>query len=142
LPPLRTEENRQQLVDAFNKGEISLIASNHRPRSFEEKEEPFGISAFGATGIQETFSALVSLCDRLDTHQLIKSLSEKAYDAIGMPIPAIQEEHLACLTVFDLTAPSTWLGQSQSLSNNSPIPQKQLQGKVIGVIHQSKAFWS
>ncbi len=36
-PPLRTESNRRQLLDAFRRGEIDFLVTDHAPHTIEEK---------------------------------------------------------------------------------------------------------
>ena len=40
-PPLRTEDDRQALIDGLRDGTIDCIATDHAPHAAEEKEVPF-----------------------------------------------------------------------------------------------------
>ena len=49
-PPLRTEADRQALIDGLRSGVLDCIATDHAPHSREEKEEPFELAPMGVTG--------------------------------------------------------------------------------------------
>jgi dihydroorotase len=57
-PPLRSEADRQALVDALRSGTIDCVATDHAPHAREEKEEPFELAAMGVTGLETAFAAL------------------------------------------------------------------------------------
>ena len=39
-PPLRTEKDRQMLIEGLKDGTIDMIATDHAPHSREEKDRP------------------------------------------------------------------------------------------------------
>jgi dihydroorotase len=51
-PPLRTETDRDRLLDAVSAGVISAICSDHQPHELEAKLTPFGESAPGISGLE------------------------------------------------------------------------------------------
>lgn len=57
-PPLRTEADRQALIEALRDGTIDCIATDHAPHSAEEKYVPFEQAAFGVTGLEVAFATL------------------------------------------------------------------------------------
>ena len=57
-PPLRTEADRQALIEALRSGAIDCIATDHAPHAREEKEEPFEQAPMGMTGLETAFAAL------------------------------------------------------------------------------------
>src|SRR5258707_683008 len=57
-PPLRTETDRQALVDALRSGVIDCIATDHAPHARHEKEVPFEQAPMGTTGLETAFAAL------------------------------------------------------------------------------------
>ncbi len=74
-PPLRTEEDRYQLLDAFKRGEIDYLATDHAPHAPEEKLK--GIS--GLTGL-DTYGSVVSWLiqqEQVDPKVIAKACSEK-----------------------------------------------------------------
>ncbi len=57
-PPLRTEKDRQSLIDALNDGTIDAIASDHAPHTFDEKDSEFEYAPFGVIGLETTFNVI------------------------------------------------------------------------------------
>jgi dihydroorotase len=57
-PPLRSEEDREALIEGLRDGTIDCIATDHAPHSAEEKEVPFEAAAMGVTGLETAFSVL------------------------------------------------------------------------------------
>ena len=57
-PPLRTEDDRQALIEGLRDGTIDCIATDHAPHAAEEKEVPFEEAAMGVTGLETAFAAL------------------------------------------------------------------------------------
>ena len=57
-PPLRTEDDRQALIEGLRDGTIDCVATDHAPHAAEEKEVPFEQAAMGVTGLEQAFAAL------------------------------------------------------------------------------------
>ena len=57
-PPLRTESDRQALIEGLRDGTIDCIATDHAPHASEEKEVPFEGAAMGVTGLETAFAAI------------------------------------------------------------------------------------
>ncbi len=51
-PPLRSEEDRQALLEAIADGTVDAIATDHAPHSTLEKELEYGLAAFGISGLE------------------------------------------------------------------------------------------
>ena len=57
-PPLRSEDDRQALIEALRSGVLDCIATDHAPHAREEKEQPFEAAPMGVTGLETAFAAL------------------------------------------------------------------------------------
>ncbi len=57
-PPLRTEADRQALIDALIDGTVDCIATDHAPHAVHEKEKPFEAANMGVTGLETAFSSV------------------------------------------------------------------------------------
>lgn len=51
-PPLRSEEDRQALIQALNDGVIDIIATDHAPHTQEEKDCEYNLAPFGISGLE------------------------------------------------------------------------------------------
>lgn len=57
-PPLRTETDRQALIEALKDGTIDCIATDHAPHAVHEKEVPYEAANMGVTGLETAFSSV------------------------------------------------------------------------------------
>jgi dihydroorotase len=57
-PPLRTEDDRQALIEALRSGIVDCIGTDHAPHAPHEKEIPFEVANMGVTGLETAFAAL------------------------------------------------------------------------------------
>ena len=90
-PPLRTEADRQALIEALRSGTIDCIATDHAPHTSNEKEVPFEQAAMGVTGLETAFSVLYTdlvLPGVLELGMLLERLSGGA-EPLGFEAPRI-----------------------------------------------------
>ncbi len=57
-PPIRSEEDRQALIEGLKDGTIDMIATDHAPHSLEEKGKGLEKSLMGVVGLETAFSVL------------------------------------------------------------------------------------
>ena len=57
-PPIRSEEDRQALVEGIIDGTIDMIATDHAPHSAEEKSRGLEKSLMGVVGLETAFAVL------------------------------------------------------------------------------------
>lgn len=57
-PPLRSEKDRQELVNALKNGEIDILATDHAPHTYEDKLGEFDYAAFGISGLETALALL------------------------------------------------------------------------------------
>ena len=133
-PPLRTEADRQSLLEALRTGTIDCIATDHAPHTSNEKEVPFEGAAMGVTGLETAFSVLYTDLVRpgsLELATLIERLGGGA-EALGFEAPRIARGAEANLTLCDLEA--EWEAGAEgweSRSDNSCFAGRRLNGRVL-----------
>ena len=54
-PPLRSEEDREALIEGLLDGTIDMLATDHAPHTREEKSRGLKDSAMGITGLETAF---------------------------------------------------------------------------------------
>lgn len=69
-PPLRTEKDRQALIEGLKAGIIDCIATDHAPHSVEEKAVDFKKAPFGVIGMENAFSVIYDRLVRTGTIDL------------------------------------------------------------------------
>lgn len=57
-PPLRTEADRQALIEGLLDGTIDMLATDHAPHTWEEKTNPFDEAPFGISGLETALAAV------------------------------------------------------------------------------------
>src|SRR6185436_16198314 len=60
-PALRSEADRQAMVEGVRNGAIDAIVSSHDPQAPETKRLPFAQAAYGAIGLETLLPAALSL---------------------------------------------------------------------------------
>ena len=134
-PPLRTEQDRQALIEALREGLIDVVTSAHSPAPAEDKRRPFSEAAPGAVGLETLLPALLSLHheDGLDLLDLLRPVTSGPAGVLGLPGGALSEDAPADLVLFDPNAPVVIDAAAlRSKSKNSPFDGRRLQGKVAG----------
>jgi dihydroorotase len=133
-PPLRSEADRQALIEGLRDGTIDCIATDHAPHAGEEKEVPFEQAAMGVTGLETAFAALhteLVLPGVLDLALLVERMSAGA-EPFGVARPSLKPGSEANIALCDLDARWT-VGENgyESRSSNSWCAGRKLTGRVL-----------
>jgi dihydroorotase len=133
-PPLRTEDDRQALIEGLRDGTIDCIATDHAPHAVEEKEVPFEEAAWGVTGLETAFAALhtdLVLPGVLPLELLIERLTCGGAP-FGVETARIEVGATANLALIDPKL--TWtVGEEgyESRSDNNCFGGRELTGRVL-----------
>jgi dihydroorotase len=136
-PPLRSESDRQALIEGLRTGTIDCIATDHAPHARHEKEVPFEEAPMGTTGLETAFASVYTdlvLPGVLPLSLVLEKLNAGAA-LMGLPTPVIAVGKPADLVLIDLEA--TWeVGEAgyESRSENCCFAGRTLHGKVITTI--------
>jgi dihydroorotase len=133
-PPLRSEVDRQALLDGLRDGTIDCIATDHAPHAAEEKEVPFEQAAMGVTGLETAFAAIhtdLVLTGALDLGLVIERLAGGA-EPFDLPRTSLAVGSEANIALCDLDAEWT-VGEEgyESRSQNSWCAGRTLTGRVL-----------
>jgi dihydroorotase len=102
-PPLRSRTEQKKLLEAFLKGQIQIISTDHAPHTLQEKED---LELAGVPGLETCLPLLFNYCKPLDMRKLtliIRALVINPRSLMNLPgkgIIAVNEP--ANLTVIDL----------------------------------------
>ena len=136
LPPLRTEEDKNALINGLKDGTIDFICSDHTPQDIENKEVEFDFAGFGAIGTQTLFACINGL-DNFSLEEKIAFISSKPRNVFQLPSVKIEMGEIANLTLFNpLVEEEFTLENNLSKSKNSPLFGKKLKGQVYGIINK------
>ena len=132
-PPLRTESDRQALIEGLRSGAIDCIATDHAPHAREEKEQPFELAPMGVTGLETAFAALhtgLVLPGLVDLSLLVERMTAGG-EPFGLPVPRIEPGEPANVVLVDLDA--EWeVGEAgyESRSANCAFAGRRVTGRV------------
>lgn len=152
-PPLRTEGDRQALIQALREGLIEAIATDHAPHAPEDKACEFGVAAFGVVGLETAFGVCMQLVHtgQLDLPTLIERLTwgparvlGRGEGALGRPplprgLGTLQPGAPADVVIVDPDA--EWTVDPEAFASrgrNTPFAGWRLRGRVIATIVEGK----
>ncbi len=144
MPPLRSEADRQAVVDGLADGTIDAIASDHSPHDQDSKRQPFGQAAFGIVGLESLLPLSLAPVHREEIailDQLAKLTCGPA-GVLGLPGGRLQMGAPADLVLFDQGHP--WKLDPDSFlskSKNSPFEGHLVQGKVLRTIVDGRTIY-
>jgi dihydroorotase len=148
-PPLRTEADRQALIDGLRSGVIDCIATDHAPHARDEKEVPFEQAPMGTTGLETAFAAVYTHLVEpgvLDLGLVVDRMTSGG-EPLGIPAPRVRPGEEANLVLADLGA--EWeVGEHgyESRSENCCFAGQRLRGRVLltiaagAVAYRERAF--
>jgi dihydroorotase len=133
-PPLRTEVDRQALIDGLRSGVIDCIATDHAPHARDEKEVPFEQAPMGTTGLETAFAAVHTelVVPGVLSLALVVDRMTAGAAQLDLPVPRIAPGAPANLTLVDLDA--EWeVGEDgyESRSENCCFAGRRLRGRVL-----------
>jgi len=137
-PPLRDEQDRAAMIEGIADGSVDVIATDHAPHHYDEKQVEFDRAPFGITGLE---TAVSLCCDRLvhagviGLARLIELLSVNPARILGVPGGSLAEGAPADVSILapDL-AVTVSVARMRSKSRNTPFDGWRLRGGVAATI--------
>lgn len=138
-PPLRSESDKNALIEGIIDGTIDVIATDHAPHSADEKSKGLKGSAMGITGLETAFPVLYTFLvkkDIITLEKLIELMSVNPKKILGIPL---DEENYS---VIDLDAEYT-VDSSKfiSMGKATPFDGMKVYGKNILTVYNGKTVW-
>jgi dihydroorotase len=139
-PPLRSESDRLQLIEAIKDGTIDFLSSDHCPENIENKQVEFDYASTGMIGLESALSASWTvLKQHLSLDQFVALWSVNIRKALHIKVPHIEEGQEAELSIFSPEHVFTFSKHHRkSLSDNTAYYGEVLTGKVLGVVSKGK----
>ena len=134
LPPLKTEEDRKEIIKGIIDGTIDAIVSDHTPHDQDAKRIPFNQAEFGGVGLETLLPLTLSLVKNkhLDLIDAISKITYNPAKILGLNLGSIQPKSEADLIIFDLNSP--WKINPDSFfskSKNTPFDGVLVEGKNL-----------
>ncbi len=143
-PPLRTEADREALIEGLLEGTLDCLATDHAPHSDYEKDREIDYAPFGIIGLETALSAsLVALyhSKRCELSTVIDLWTRRAARILGLPKGTLAPGADADITLFDPDEHWTVHEPFQSRSTNTPWLGHELRGIVKRTIVAGKTVW-
>ena len=143
-PPLRTEDDRQAIVEGLVTGVIDVIASDHLPQDEDAKRLPFGQAAFGGIGLETLLSVALELYHNghMPLLKLLRLLTSGPADLMKLPAGRLETGAAADLVLFDPNR--GWKVDSdhmRSKSKNTPFDGRPVQGMVLRTVIDGRSVF-
>ena len=143
-PPLRTEADRQALVEGIKDGTIDIIATDHAPHTLAEKQRPYSEAPAGISGFETAVGSLMWLVQskQLTLTELVACLTSKPAAILHKPLGSFIPDTMANITIIDPL--KEWVvdvNKFVSLGKNTPLAGLKLTGKVVATIYQGNLIY-
>ncbi|MEO1108564.1 MAG: dihydroorotase [Pseudomonadota bacterium] len=143
-PPLRSEDDRQAVIEAVRTGLIDTISSMHTPQDEESKRLPFEEAASGAVALETLLPAALRLyhSGQLDLPTLFRAMTLNPAKRLGLNSGRLSKDAPADLVLFDPDIPFVLDRFTlRSKSQNTPFDGQRMQGKVIATYVAGKEVY-
>lgn len=145
-PPLRTAEDVAAVRAGIADGTLDVIATDHAPHHYDEKEQAFDEAPFGIVGLETALGlAVTELVEKgvITLPQLVERMSTAPARAFRLPGGTLRPGSPADVTVFDPSA--EWTVEPEaflSRSRNTPFGGWRLRGRALYTIVGGRVVWN
>jgi dihydroorotase len=142
-PPLRSAADRDAVIAGVADGTLDVIATDHAPHHYDEKEQAFDDAPFGLIGLETALGLVITeLVEKgvLSLPQLVDRMSCAPAKAFALQGGTLSRGAPGDVTVFDPTLewqvdPTSFLSKSR----NTPFGGRKLRGRAVLTIVDGRA---
>jgi dihydroorotase len=133
-PPLREDLDREAIRQGLKDGTIDVIATDHAPHHYDEKEREFADAPNGIIGLETALAVNITWLVRsgiIDLPVLIDRMSTAPAKIFRLPGGTLRKGSLADVTVFDPA--QEWVvdaSRFRTKGRNTPYAGMKLAGRV------------
>lgn len=144
-PPLRTEEDRQAVIEGLRDGTITVIASDHAPHHEDDKRCGLSCAAFGITGLETLLPVSLELVRAgvLPLADVLAKLTVNPATLLGLDAGTLAIGSAADICIFDPGA--TWTvdrNRMVSKGRNTPWHGREMSGRVSRTISAGRVVFA
>ncbi len=144
-PPLRREEDMLEVRRGLADGTLDVLATDHAPHHYDEKEQAFEDAPFGIVGLETALGLMLThVVDEgiVDLSTLVDRMSCGPARAFGLPGGTLREGSPGDVTVIDPAAEWTVEpGAFLSKSANTPFGGWDLRGRARYTVVEGRVVW-
>ena len=138
-PPIRSEKDRDALINGIKLGLINCIATDHAPHSIVDKEKDFKNASCGMIGLESAFGLVnkTLIDEKYSIESIINLFTINPSKIINIQPNVIKVNNLAEINIIDPN--KDWVFSKESIlskSSNSPIIGKEMLGKILTTINK------
>ncbi|CAN5654722.1 dihydroorotase [soil metagenome] len=145
-PPIRSNADREALIDGLASGAIDWVATDHAPHEMSTKTKPFADASFGTLGLETMVPVILDLVQkrRLTPARAVQVMSTAPAKFLGLSESYGHLRVGAPMRAILVNPDVAWTVRAQehsSLSKNTCFDGARLTGKVIAHVTPS-GIWS
>lgn len=137
-PPLRSQDDKEALVQGILDGTIDMIATDHAPHSVEEKSKGLEKSLMGVAGLETAFAVMYTEFVKkgtLSVERLAELMSVNPRKRFGIDVGD-------GFTVFEVVNPYVIEPEKfVTLGRATPFAGKEIFGKCIITVHDGRVVY-
>ena len=143
-PPLRTEKDKEKIIEGIKDGTIDMIVTDHAPHSDEEKAKPLEKAPSGIIGLETSLGlGIKSLVQpgHISLMKLMELMSKNPAEFYRLTPASITEGAVADIVIFGEN--ELWKADKfESKAKNTPFIGWELPGKVHYTICDGNIVYS
>lgn len=136
-PPLRSEDDRQAVVEGLKDGTIDAIASDHSPHDQDSKRLPFAQAEFGVIGLETLLPLSLELYHNghLGLPEMLGLLTHRPADILSLEAGHLKAGAPADFVLIDIEVPRRIeAAEFRSKSKNTPFDGRPVQGRALRTV--------
>lgn len=142
-PPIRTEKDVEAIKEGLRDDTIDVLATDHAPHHFDDKDREFDAAAFGISGFETAFSLGLGLVDQgvLDLNDFIRKFTISPSNILRINKGTLTAGADADIAIINTE--KTYTVDSLnfvSKGKNSPFHKWKLKGTVETTIAMGKVY--
>jgi dihydroorotase len=144
-PPLRSEVDRQAVIEGLRDGTIDAIASDHAPWDQDSKRLPFSSAAYGIIGLETLLPLSLELYHQghLGLIEVVARLTSNPARILRLPVGRLSPGAPADLVLFDPDEPWRIANDNyRSKSKNAPFDGRWVRGRVHQTIVDGRRIFA
>ena len=145
-PPLRTEKDRQAIIEGLKDGTVTVIATDHAPHTETEKSVDFANAPFGIIGLETAVPVcLTELYHKgvLNISEFISKFTKGPAEVLGIDAGSIELGKKADVTILNVDLEHKIdKNKFYSKSRNTPFHDWNVKGKAVASIVGGRFIYS
>ena len=141
-PPLRSADHVASLIEGLKDGTIDVIATDHAPHAFEEKDMEYKQAPPGFAGLETALGVILTELyhtGKFSLLEIVERMSTAPARILGLESGVLKVGSSADITIFN--ADLDWIVDSSKFytkGKQTPFDKRPLKGKAVGTIVRGK----